>query len=107
MRWSVRRLRPFSSEAPFDLIFIDADKSNYPTYLDWAIRPSRVGTIIVAGNVIRAGRAFPSPPPDEASAGVAEYTAKVIGDRRLLFVAFPMDDDGTDGYAISVVRTTS
>ena len=80
------QLRP---EAPFDLIFIDADKDSYPAYLDWAIALSRVGTIIVADNVIRAGRPFQSPPPDAASAGVAAYTARVTGDERLVSVAFP------------------
>ena len=41
---------------PFDLIFIDADKQNYPGYLEWALKLSRVGTVIVADNVVRAGR---------------------------------------------------
>ncbi len=104
---AITLLPQLTPEAPFDLIFIDADKDNYPTYLDWAIMLSRVGTIIVADNVIRMGRPFQSPPPDAASAGVAEYTAKLTSDKRLISVAFPMDDEGTDGYAISVVRTTS
>ena len=99
-------LPQLTAEAPFDLVFIDADKDNYPAYLDWAIRLSRVGTIIVADNVIRGGRAFQSPPPDAQSAGAAAYNAKATGDARLVSVAFPMDDDGTDGYAISVVRAT-
>lgn len=41
---------------PFDLIFIDADKQNYPGYLEWALKLSRVGTVLVADNVVRAGR---------------------------------------------------
>ncbi|MGO8951541.1 MAG: O-methyltransferase [Ktedonobacterales bacterium] len=103
---AITMLPQLTREAPFDLIFIDADKGNYPAYLDWALKLSRVGTIIVADNVIRMGRAFQSPPPDAASAGVAEYNAKATSDERLVSVAFPMDDDGTDGYAISVVCAT-
>jgi predicted O-methyltransferase YrrM len=41
--------------APFDLIFIDADKQNYPGYLEWSLKLSRPGTLIVADNVVRGG----------------------------------------------------
>ena len=92
------------SEAPFDLIFIDADKNNYPAYLDWALQLSRVGTIIVADNVIRSGRAFLTPPPDESAEGAAAYNAKILSNPRLLSIALPIDEDGLDGFAISVVR---
>ena len=91
-------------EAPFDLIFIDADKENYPQYLDWAITLSRVGSLIVADNVIRGGRVFQVPPPDENAAGIAAYNRQIVEDPRLVSVAFPNDDDGMDGFAISVVR---
>ena len=91
-------------EAPFDLIFIDADKENYPHYLDWAVTLSRPGSLIVADNVIRGGRAFQTPPPDENSAGSAAYNRKIVEHPRLVSVAFPNDDDGMDGFAISVVR---
>ena len=40
---------------PFDLVFIDADKPNNPHYLDWAIRLSRPGTVIILDNVVRDG----------------------------------------------------
>src|SRR5579884_2424056 len=36
---------------PFDLIFIDADKENYPAYLEWSVRLARPGAVIVADNV--------------------------------------------------------
>ncbi len=39
----------------FDLIFIDADKPNNPNYLNWAMKLSRPGTVIVCDNVIRDG----------------------------------------------------
>ena len=43
-------------EGPFDLIFIDADKPNNPGYLDWALKLSRPGTVIIVDNVVRDGR---------------------------------------------------
>jgi caffeoyl-CoA O-methyltransferase len=97
-------LPQLTGEAPFDLIFIDADKNNYPAYLDWALQLSRVGTIIVADNVIRSGRAFLSPPPDESAEGAAAYNAKLLSNPRLVSVALAIDEDGQDGFAISVVR---
>jgi predicted O-methyltransferase YrrM len=41
---------------PFDLIFIDADKPNNANYLDWALKLSHPGTLIVLDNVVRDGR---------------------------------------------------
>jgi predicted O-methyltransferase YrrM len=42
----------------FDLIFIDANKDNYPEYLVWALKRSRRGALIVADNVIRDGKSW-------------------------------------------------
>src|SRR5512135_2152856 len=43
-------------EAPFDVIFIDADKTGYVEYLNLSLRLSRTGTVILADNLIRNGR---------------------------------------------------
>jgi caffeoyl-CoA O-methyltransferase len=91
-------------EAPFDLIFIDADKGNSSQYLDWAITLSRVGSLIVADNVIRGGGVFQTLPPDESARGMAAYNRKILEHPRLVSVAIPNDDDGMDGFAISFVQ---
>src|SRR5207237_7753394 len=96
-------LPQLESEAPFDLVFIDADKPPYPQYLDWALRLTRPGSIIVADNCIRSGRAFRQP-EDEGMAGVVEYNRRIASDPRLLSLDLAMDDDFTDGFAISVVK---
>jgi len=92
-------------EAPFDLIFIDADKVNNPRYLDWALTLSRPGSLIIADNIVRNGRTFQIPPPDESSAGAAEYVRKILEHPRLVSVVLPNDDifNGQDGFSISVV----
>jgi predicted O-methyltransferase YrrM len=41
--------------APFDLVFIDADKVNTPEYFSWALQRTRSGGLIVGDNVIRGG----------------------------------------------------
>jgi len=90
-------------EAPFDLIFIDADKPPYPQYLDWALRLSRPGSIIVADNCIRSGKGFEEP-QDEGMAGIVAYNNRIASDPRLISLDLAIDDDYTDGFAISVVR---
>jgi caffeoyl-CoA O-methyltransferase len=90
-------------DAPFDLVFIDADKRPYPQYLDWALRLSRPGSFIVADNCVRRG--FQTlEPGDEDSAGIFEYNRRIASDPRLVSLALAMDDDYTDGFAISVVK---
>ncbi len=91
------------SEAPFDLIFIDADKPPYPQYLDWALRLSRPGSIIVADNCIRSGKGFEEP-QDEGMAGIVAYNNRIASHPHLISLDLAMDDDYTDGFAISVVR---
>ena len=41
---------------PFDLVFIDADKQNLPTYVERALELTRPGALIVIDNVVRGGR---------------------------------------------------
>lgn len=96
-------LPELEAAGPFDLIFIDADKEGYPAYLDWALRLSRPGSIIVADNCVRGGRAFRQP-DSEGTAGVVEYNRRVASDPRLVSLVLPMDDEYADGFAISVVR---
>ena len=44
-----------SDEAPFDMVFIDADKPNNPAYFDFAVRLTVPGSLLVFDNVIREG----------------------------------------------------
>jgi predicted O-methyltransferase YrrM len=75
----VRRLNPSGAGiakrgAPFDLIFIDADKQSYPEYLEWALKLSRPGTVIVADNVVREGKVV-DPECDRSNVqGVRRFT---------------------------------
>ena len=65
-------LPTLTSEAPFDLVFIDADKPPYPAYLDWALKLTRPGSIIVADNCIRGGKPLREPVEDDPSNTRAE-----------------------------------
>lgn len=99
-------LPQLESEAPFDLVFIDADKPPYPQYLEWALQLTRPGSIIVADNCIRHGKALHAPEsPDENIAGIFEYNTRVSNDPRLMSLALAMDENYTDGFTIAVVRS--
>lgn len=97
------------NDAPFDLVFIDADKPSYPQYLDWALRLTRPGSIIVADNCIRSGEALREPEQvrDEGTAALAEYNKRIANNPRLLSLALAMDDDYMDGFTIAVVLPES
>lgn len=53
-----------SDKAPFDMIFIDADKISYVDYLDWAEKHIRKGGLIVADNTFLQGAVLEDSPPE-------------------------------------------
>ncbi len=73
---SLRRMIDEGAE-PFDLVFLDAEKSGYPRYLDAILKLSRPGTLLVADNVVRDGRVLDSASDDEHVRGVQEFNARV------------------------------
>lgn len=66
-------LPTLTEEAPFDLIFIDADKQPYAEYFEWALKLSRPGTLIIADNVIRDGKILDPNSNDEMVQGVQRF----------------------------------
>ena len=92
------------SEAPFDLVFIDADKIRYVVYLDLVLRLSRRGTVILADNVIRHGLVMDEITDDESARGARAYNALIAAHPRLESIVLPILRDTVDGLAISIVR---
>jgi predicted O-methyltransferase YrrM len=91
-------------EAPFDLIFIDADKPAYVDYLNFAIQLSHPGTVILADNVIRNGRVMAEQPAEEGARGARAYNAALAAHPRLESIVLPIIRENLDGLAISIVR---
>ncbi|MFE2556074.1 O-methyltransferase [Streptomyces sp. NPDC059352] len=81
---------------PFDLVFIDADKVNNPRYVEWALKLSRPGTVIVVDNVVRGGRITTEHPDDPAITGTREMFELVAREPRLDATA--LQTVGTKGY---------
>lgn len=82
-----------SLPAPFDLVFIDADKENYPNYFDAVIDKVRPGGLIIADNVLWSGNVLtPKNEQDEQTRALVEYARRVHGDGRVEAVMVPMRD---------------
>ena len=90
---------------PFDMIFIDADKPNNPTYLEWAVKFSRKGTLIVVDNVIRDGKIADADSTDPAITGTRRMFEMLAADSRLEATGLQtVGSKGYDGFAIALVR---
>ena len=90
---------------PFDFIFIDADKSGYPDYLDWSLRLSQPGTVVVADNVVREGEVINPGSKDSSVQGVRRFLEKIAADPRLDATALQtVGTKGYDGFALAVVN---
>jgi predicted O-methyltransferase YrrM len=88
----------------FDLIFIDADKQGYPEYLEWSLKLSRPGTVIVADNVVREGKVVDADSDDENVQGVRRFTELVAAEPRLsATVLQTVGVKGYDGFALAVL----
>jgi predicted O-methyltransferase YrrM len=90
--------------APFDFVFIDADKPGNPVYLDWAVKLGRPGTVIVVDNVVRDGRVIEAGASDGGVTG-SRAAFDVIGTHpRLRGTALQtVGTKGYDGFALAVV----
>jgi predicted O-methyltransferase YrrM len=82
----------------YDMVFIDADKENYPTYFQEGVRLLRKGGILAADNMFWGGDVLDAAVKDEGTQALREYTRLVTSDDRLLTVLSPFGD----GLAVSV-----
>ena len=90
-------------ERPFDLVFIDADKEGYPEYLEWSMRLSRPGSLILADNTIRGGSVLD--PRDDSARATRDFNEKVANDPRFSAIVLPLIRERVDGLAIARVRS--
>jgi predicted O-methyltransferase YrrM len=104
---AVETLRGLIAEgaAPFDFIFIDADKEGYPAYFALSLELSRPGTVIVADNVVRNGAVVDSTSSDERVLGVRRFLELVAGEPRVEGTAVQtVGSKGYDGFALIYVK---
>ncbi len=90
--------------APFDLIFVDADKQTNPEYLAWALELSRPGSLIVADNVVRNGAVVDADSRDPHVEGIRRFTELLAAEPRVSATAIQtVGSKGYDGFAIALV----
>jgi predicted O-methyltransferase YrrM len=90
--------------APFDFIFIDADKANIPHYFMWALELSRAGTVIVVDNVVREGEVANAASTDASVVGVRQFNELVAREPRVSATAVQtVGTKGYDGFAMLLV----
>lgn len=97
-------LPTLSAEAPFDLVFIDADKQSNAAYLDWAARLGRPGTVVIVDNIGRGGAIADPTDSRPDVVGTRQGLEVLARDPRFEATALQtLDRKGYDGIALAVV----
>ncbi len=84
----------------FDFIFIDADKGNYPDYLELAVALSNPGGLIAADNLFLRGKTFKETSQGRSATRVRLFNRLIANDPRLECAVLP----AFDGFAIARVK---
>jgi predicted O-methyltransferase YrrM len=89
----------------FDLIFIDADKENNRAYLEWALKLSRPGSVIIVDNVVRDGAVTDAGSRDTMVQGTRQMFDRCFGEPRLTASALQtVGVKGWDGFLFGIVN---
>lgn len=91
-------------QAPFDLVFIDADKANNPDYFTWALKLTQRGSVIIVDNVIRNGAVIDADSTDPNVQGIRKFNALLAAEPRVKATEIQtVGSKGYDGLAIALV----
>ena len=91
--------------APFDLIFLDADKPSNPEYLGWTLKLSGPGTVLIADNVVRSGGVIDSTSTDPSVRGIRRFCELLAVEPRVSATAIQtVGSKGYDGFILAVVK---
>ena len=90
---------------PFDLVFVDADKDNYAAYLDYALKLSRPGALLIFDNVVREGRVVDPQSEDPKVPGTRKLYEMLKNHPKLDATAIQtVGAKKWDGFLMAVVR---
>ncbi|HTL45648.1 MAG TPA: O-methyltransferase [Vicinamibacterales bacterium] len=96
---------PQLTDTKIDFTFIDADKPKTPAYLDWAIRLSRPGALIVIDNVVREGEIADAAKADASALAMRRVCEQAGQDARISATAVQtVGSKGYDGFLLARVR---
>jgi predicted O-methyltransferase YrrM len=89
---------------PFDFVFIDANKTGYSDYLDWALQLTRRGSVIVGDNAVQAGRIADADCEDTTVQAIRSFIEKLGAEPRVNSTILQcVGSKGYDGMAIGIV----
>jgi predicted O-methyltransferase YrrM len=89
---------------PFDLIFIDADKASNPDYFNWAMKLSKIGTLIIIDNVVREGEVLNPDSEDPDIQGIRKLIKQLKAEPRITTTVIQtVGTKGHDGLALARV----
>jgi predicted O-methyltransferase YrrM len=92
-------------KTPFDLVFIDADKPGYVDYLEWSLKLSRPGTLIIADNVVRRGTVVDAGSEDVNVQGVRRFNQRLAAEPKVsATILQTVGSKGYDGFALAIVN---
>ncbi|HWT43391.1 MAG TPA: O-methyltransferase [Sphingopyxis sp.] len=101
---AVHSLAAMTGEAPFDFVFIDADKQSNTVYVEAAIRLGRPGTTIIVDNVVREGGVLDAGSTDERIVGTRALFDMLGANPRLDATAIQtVGAKGWDGFVLARV----
>jgi predicted O-methyltransferase YrrM len=90
---------------PFELVFIDADKSNNAAYFELALPLCRPGAVIMADNVVRDGAVADARSRNPEVLGIRKLCGRISEDKRVSATALQtVGEKGYDGFLLAVVQ---
>ncbi|MDG7056041.1 MAG: O-methyltransferase [Wolbachia endosymbiont of Meromenopon meropis] len=97
---ALEKLNELSVKAPFDMIFIDADKSGYPKYLDWAELYVKQDGLIVADNTLLFNTVFLELPPrrkvsEKSWRAMREFNLRLSDEKKYYSILIPTEEGMT------------
>lgn len=91
--------------APFDLVFIDADKTNNAAYFEWALELTQPGSLIIIDNVVRNGAVLDGANEDQSVQGARQGNQRVGVEKNVTATAIQtVGIKGYDGFLIARVN---
>ncbi len=89
---------------PFDFVFIDADRASIPDYVEWALKLTRTGSVIVVDNMVRRGAILDDASSDPNVQGIRRLHEGLARDRRVSATTIQtVGSKGYDGFTLIVV----
>lgn len=89
---------------PFDLIFVDANRSNLPEYFEWSLKLVRPGSVVIVDNVVREGAVLDIESGDADIQGIRRFAEMVAAEKRVTSTVIQtVGSKNYDGFAVIMV----